>query len=103
MGIFNWLLDLDVIQKQLDRMELMLINILKKEIKLMQQFDDLSAAVATETTVIDSAIVLINGLIAEVATLKDAPTPEAVQAVLDKVVASRDALAAAVEANTPVA
>lgn len=48
---------------------------------------------------IESAITLINGLSATLEEAKD--DPEQIQAVIDQLAAQKDALAAAVAANTP--
>lgn len=66
------------------------------------QLDALKAAVAAESTVIDSAVALIQGLAAQIAAL---PADQAAIAQLAvDVKAKSDALAAAVAANTtPVA
>ena len=80
---------------------------LKEEMKLMKiSLDNLIAAVTDETTVVKSAVVLIDGLEQKVndlsATLADQP---AVQAKVDELAtaisASKAELAAAVAANTP--
>jgi peptidoglycan hydrolase CwlO-like protein len=62
--------------------------------------DSLQSAVAAESTVIDSAVQLIQGLAAQVAALQ--PTQEAIDALAANIKAKSDALAAAVTANTPV-
>jgi preprotein translocase subunit YajC len=61
----------------------------------------LEEAVAKVETVAGSAVTLIEGLVAEVAAVKDDPV--AVQAALDRATAAADRLAAAVAANTPAA
>jgi len=69
---------------------------------------DLSAltqAVTDEVTVEESALTLIAGLAAQIATLAAQPTvdPAALQALADKLNAEKTKLAAAITANTPVA
>lgn len=59
----------------------------------------LSAQVQANTDVEASAVQLIEGLAAQIASLKNDPV--ALQALADKLKASSDALAAAVVANTP--
>ena len=64
------------------------------------QMDKLTADVAAEGTVIQSAITLLQGLSQQ---LKDAATdPVALQAVIDSIDSQTASLAAAVQANTPV-
>lgn len=76
------------------------IDILIKENKRMSaQLDALQAAVAAESTVIDSAIALITGLAAQVEAAKNDPV--AIAALVADVNAKAQALADAVKANTP--
>lgn len=64
----------------------------------MATLDTLTTDVATETTVTQSAITLINGLAAQI---KAAGTdPVALKALTDQMEAQNTALAAAVAANT---
>ena|ERR1035437_4573698 len=63
------------------------------------QLEALSAAVAAEGTVIESAVVLLTGLSRQITDLKN--DPAALQTLSDQVKAESDALAAAVLANTP--
>ena len=68
----------------------------------VQVLQDLTAEVARQTTVDDSASTLITQLVAKIAAA-NAISPDAVQAVLDQIKANNDALTAAVTANTPTA
>ena len=61
----------------------------------------LTAEVTRNTTVDDSAIALLNGLAAQIESLK--ADPVALQALADSIRTSSDNLAAAVVANTPAA
>lgn len=65
------------------------------------QLDALTAEVARNTAVDESAIVLLNGLAAQIVALKTDPV--ALQALADSLQGSSNALAAAVIANTPAA
>ena len=67
----------------------------------MATLQDLQDAVAAENTVIDSAITLINGFSAQLAALE--PNQAAIDSLKADVDAKKDALAAAVTANTPSA
>jgi hypothetical protein len=65
------------------------------------QLDTLAAEVTEMTTVVDSAVALLNGLSAQIVALKDDPARLlALAADLD---AKANELAAAVAANTPAA
>lgn len=71
---------------------------------MSDQLTALQAAVAAEDTVIDSAIALINGIAAEIASAGEAGADgPALQALADDITAKADALSAAVAANTPAA
>ena len=86
------------IEDQLNRI-LNAIHIL--EIKLATELDELTLKVTETSTVIASAIVLIQGLKAK---LDAAGTnPAALKALSDSLAASDVALAAAIVANTPAA
>ncbi len=75
------------------------IIILDNQEKIMAAIDDLAAAVAAEDTVIDSAVVLLNGIPALIAA---AGTDPAKLAALQKDITDKTtALAAAVIVGTP--
>ena len=59
----------------------------------------LEVKVSNQGTVMESAITLLNGLAAQLQAAKDDPAQ--IQAIIDSVTAQTDALAAAVQANTP--
>ena len=63
--------------------------------------DDLEAAVARETTVVDSVLALVSKLLADIEANKTDPVR--LQAIVDTVRANDDKLSAAVVANTPAA
>ena len=71
----------------------------------MALLDNLTAAVAAEKTVEQSAITLIGGLAQQIKTLiansGNTVDPAALQALVDQMTASQASLAAAVTANTP--
>lgn len=73
--------------------------ILDKLETIMSALDDLQAAVAAEDTVIDSAIVLIQGIPALIAAAGTDPAKLA--ALQADITAKTQALSAAVTANTP--
>jgi len=102
MGFWDWLFGSS---ETLDRIEDRVTHI-QQQIQLLEErqmleFEALKAAVAEQTTVINSAIVLLNELEDRLEAMKDAPTPQDVQNLLDTVIADKEALAAAVAENTP--
>ena len=74
-------------------------QILRNQETIMAALDDLKAQVAQNKTVIDSALALINGIVARIAAA--GTDPAALKALTDNLKAEDDALAAAVTANTP--
>lgn len=75
--------------------------VIKKEDAMSKELDDLTAAVAAEDAVIDSAVTLINGIPALIAAA--GTDPAKLKALSDDITAKSAALAAAVTANTPAA
>ena len=79
----------------------------QKENAMALSLDALAAAVAADVTVDQSAITLLGGLTAKIdeliATSGNTIDPAALQALVDQINASKDALAAAVVANTVAA
>jgi hypothetical protein len=78
------------------------VKLARMEERFMAIMDDLAAQTAKNTDVIESAIVLINGLAQKLQEALASATPiEAVQAVIDNMKAEDDKLATAVAAQTP--
>lgn len=75
------------------------------ETKMANQFDTLTAAVAANTSVVNSAKELLDGFVARLTALElsDADDQAKIDAFAADVQASADALAASVAANTPAA
>ncbi len=71
--------------------------------KVMAELDDLKAAVAKETEVDESAIVLLQGLKAKLDAAIAAGDPAALKALSDSLGTESQKLADAVAANTPAA
>lgn len=69
--------------------------------KIMALLDNLTAAVAAESTVVDSAVALLNGLKTQLDAAIASNNPAAIQAVSDAIGAQTKTLADAVVANTP--
>lgn len=77
-------------------------HVLEGEQIIMQDLTELNDAVTEESSVIDSAIVLIDGIAAQLQdALNNGADPAAIQAVVDSINGKKDELAAAVAANTP--
>ena len=92
-----------VINYKLDRIACQLDRIERKEDIMTGELTNLQAEVAETTTVTQSAIVLLNGLAAQLAAAIASGDPNALVALHDSLKTSTDALAAAVAANTPAA
>lgn len=75
-----------------------LLNQMRQE--MTAQFEALKAEVARNTTVDQSIVTLVQGLAAQIETMKDDPV--ALQKLVDDLRASNDTVNAAVVANTPV-
>jgi hypothetical protein len=91
------------VHDKLDIIIRLLKLIIKGEQIMSAEFDALTAQVAEQKTVEDSAIALINGLAAQIKALGDAPTPAQLSALTASLNASATSLASAVSANTPAA
>jgi hypothetical protein len=79
-----------------------LAQLSKQETLIMATLDDITAAVAAETTVEAGVITLLGQLSAELQAAIASNSPAALQAVVDSINANSAALSAAVTANTPV-
>jgi hypothetical protein len=92
---------LDAILVLFTRIESSLAALTMKQEQVMTDLTALTVEVARNTEVDQSAIALLNGLAAQIESLKTDPV--ALQNLADTMRGSSDALAAAVTANTPVA
>ena len=81
----------------------LLSAIYKKVLIMAGELDNLTAQVAANSEVIDSAIVLIQGIKAALDAAIAGGNPAALQSLSDALGAKDAELAAAVEANTPAA
>lgn len=77
------------------------LKLTRMETKMSAEFDALTAQVHATRDIAASAVTLINGIADRIAAA--GTDPVALQALTDELRASDDALAAAVQANTPVA
>jgi len=78
-----------------------LVTLRERIDQIMKEFDDLVAEVAQDDSVIDSAVILINGIAARIAAA--GVDPVKLKALTDDLAAKRTALAKAVAENTPAA
>ncbi len=85
--------------RQLDRIETYIAALLGRVNAMSEQLDSLAREVQEMGDVVDSAIVLIGGLAAQIRDLKT--DPEALEALAAELDAKAGQLAAAVTANTP--
>jgi len=81
----------------------LLEQILHNQKLIMALLDPLTAEVANNTTVVNSAIALIQGIKAQLDAAIASNDPAALKALSDQLAANDAALGAAVAANTPAA
>lgn len=90
---------------QNDRIIALLATLTKQESSTMKSIEDLKADVEALQSVDGGAIVLLEGLSAKIAALKstttDAATAREIDALAGQVEATKEAMAAAIVANTP--
>jgi predicted nucleic acid-binding Zn-ribbon protein len=92
---------LERIERQLDNLMALGITTLKQELRMSKNLDDLTTQVAANTDAEQSAVVLLNQLHQ---LLVDAGTdPAKLDALKSQLSSSKEALAAAIVANTPSA
>lgn len=90
--------------EQFHELSAKLDTIIERIAEMSQNLDQIKAAVAQNTTVIGSAITLINGFAGKLQAAIDAgANPADLQAMVDELNAEDAALAAAVAANTETA
>jgi len=78
-------------------------KLLERTETMSEQLDTLTTEVSEATTVMGSAVILINGFAQQLRDAIAAGNPEALTALSASLDASANALAAAVAANTPAA
>src|SRR5206468_12873247 len=90
--------------EQLDRIERkcdqLLVQLSRQENTLMATLDDVQADVTAQTTVVASAVTLLQGLSAQLAAAIASGDPARIQAIKDAIDSNTTTLAAAVAANT---
>jgi len=80
----------------------LLREILRKVNTMSAEFDDLIAKVDAIETVADGCITVLNDVVARLIAMQDAPTPEQVRALADRLAAQTQEIADAVS-NVPPA
>mgnify|MGYP001178131444 CR=1 FL=1 len=86
---------------KLDQILVVLVDLTQQERQTMATLADLQSEVARNTSIDESAKLLLAGLAAKIQELLDAGAdPVALQTLVDQLKADNDALAAAVGANT---
>lgn len=88
--------------ERLDLIISTLNKLLNKEIQLMATITDLTTAIASESTIDDSIITLLNGIVAQLQAAQASGDPAQLDIVLAGIKANSDKISAAVVANTPV-
>lgn len=86
---------------KLDKIIRLLKEVLIKEEQMSVELDALTVQVEANEDLEQSAIVLIQGIAAQLAAIKDDPVK--IQALADSLKVSADKLAEAITANTPAA
>ena len=90
------------VHDKLDLVLRLLVHIINKENHLMATIQDVSAAVAAESTVDDSIIVLLNGIVQQLKDAQASNDPAALDVVVANIQANTAKIQAAVTANTTV-
>jgi hypothetical protein len=95
---------LERIESKIDTLTLEISKITEGVTQMALDISALQTAVANETTVEQSAIVLINGLVSQIQTLINSSgntvDPTVLQGLVNQMVASQTSLASAVTTNT---
>jgi len=90
-------------ERKLDRILAALASITTKENTIMATLKDIQDDVASETTVVDSVVTLLESLSAQLTAAIAANDPVALQGIVDNITANKTKLASAVAQNTPAA
>lgn len=80
-----------------------IINLLNKEYQYMATMQNVTDAIAAESTIDDSIVTLLNGIVQQLKDAQAAGTPAALDAVVAGIQANQAKISAAVLANTPAA
>jgi hypothetical protein len=88
--------------ERLDTIIKLLQTTIQKENTLMATIQDLATEVASETTIDNSIVTLLDGIAAQLAAAQASGDPAAIQTVLTSLQSNAAILTAAITANTPV-
>lgn len=91
--------ELNQILSILNKIQAIQEALLKGQTNMSKELDDLTTAVTKQTSVVGSAVTLIQSLAQQIIEAKNDPV--AIEALAEQFNSSADALAAAVAANTP--
>jgi len=94
--------NLNHINNKLDLVLTLLIHIIHKENHIMATIQDVSAAVAAESSVDDSIITLLNSIVQQLKDAQASNDPAALDVVIAGITANTKKIQDAVTANTPV-
>jgi hypothetical protein len=87
---------------KLDSIINLLIHVIHKENYIMATIQDVNAAVAAESSVDDSIITLLNGIVQQLKDAQASNDPAALDVVIAGITANTKKIQDAVTANTPV-
>jgi predicted transcriptional regulator len=93
---------LQQVERRLERLEIMVAQLLYKETQVMARLQEIVDAVAEEGTVVDSVVKLLEDLTTEIEAQRDNPNPAALDGLLSNIRQQKGRLADAVTKNTPV-
>jgi len=87
---------------KLDLLLNLLIQVIRKENYIMATIQDINAAIAAESSVDDSIIALLNGIVQQLKDAQASNDPAALDVVIAGITANTKKIQDAVTANTPV-
>ena len=87
---------------KLDLLLNLLIQVIRKENYIMATIQDINAAIAAESSVDDSIIALLNGIVQQLKDAQASNDPAAIDVVIAGITANTKKIQDAVTANTPV-
>ena len=87
---------------KLDILLNLLIHVISKENYIMTTIQDINAAIASESSVDDSIITLLNGIVQQLKDAQASNDPAALDVVIAGITANTKKIQDAVTANTPV-
>ncbi len=91
-----------LLNDKLDLLLNLLIQVIRKENYIMATIQDINAAIAAESSVDDSIIALLNGIVQQLKDAQASNDPAALDVVIAGITANTKKIQDAVTANTPV-